>query len=195
MRTKRGHAISDLVAGRECGACVACCKILEIGAPLDKPADVLCQHCTGSGCGIYEKRPAVCRDWFCGWRKDADLPDHMRPDQCGVVFRTETMAKPRTIFENLFVVARAIGDDRAVFDTPTVNTALRMYAGQGQGTVPVFISWGGMKGIMYPAGPMADAIERPSVTPYGTLVVSALVWRARYRRLLDQKNIPPKLFD
>jgi hypothetical protein len=77
---------ADMVPGRECGSCTVCCKMLKIDAPeLKKLAGVLCQHCTGVGCGIYDKRPAVCGGYFCGWRGMAYLTEHWRPDRCGVL--------------------------------------------------------------------------------------------------------------
>ena len=151
----------NLVQGRECGGCVACCKTLEIQDPqIAKPADTLCKHCTGHGCGIYDTRPPVCRDWYCLWRRDQNLPDQLRPDQCGVIFSIDGEDQPRTIFESFFVVGRSLENDRSVFDAPAVNAALQAFAQYG---TPVFLSWElGTKGLLYPNGPLADAIERPS---------------------------------
>ena len=57
------------LARRECGPCQACCRDLKIDAPdLKKKAGVLCGHYSGSGCGIYAQRPAVCQGFLCGWR-------------------------------------------------------------------------------------------------------------------------------
>ena len=76
-----------LVAGRECGSCTVCCKVLKIDVPeLKKLAGVLCEHCTENvGCKIYETRPAVCAGWHCGWRGMRYLGDDWRPDRCGVL--------------------------------------------------------------------------------------------------------------
>lgn len=73
---------------RRCGACTACCHVLEIDdAQLVKPAGVLCGHCT-NGCTIYDRRPKVCRDWLCMWREFPGLlDDSWRPDRCGVLMR------------------------------------------------------------------------------------------------------------
>ena len=83
----------ELVAGRECGSCTACCRELTIEDPaLAKPAGRLCTHCAdGSGCSIYEMRPATCRDWFCGWRYFGWMDEAGRPDRSGllVVFTQE----------------------------------------------------------------------------------------------------------
>jgi hypothetical protein len=75
-----------LIPNRDCGGCTVCCTHLSITSPaLTKPAGVLCTYCTeGSGCGIYETRPSVCRTWHCGWRTLA-LDDSWRPDRCGIL--------------------------------------------------------------------------------------------------------------
>ena len=70
---------------RECGACTLCCKVMGIHE-LDKPYGVWCPHCKpGSGCGIYETRPASCRTFTCGWLSDETIPDALRPDRSKVV--------------------------------------------------------------------------------------------------------------
>jgi len=81
------QSYDNLVSGRECGACTACCKTPKIDVPeLRKLAGVLCPHCIeGVGCKIYPRRPPVCRDWHCAWRKMPYLTDHWRPDRCGVL--------------------------------------------------------------------------------------------------------------
>jgi hypothetical protein len=44
-------------AGRQCGDCTMCCKVLPI-EELSKPAHQWCQHAKpGSGCAIYQSRP------------------------------------------------------------------------------------------------------------------------------------------
>jgi hypothetical protein len=79
---------SGLVAGRQCGSCVACCVALSIDDPaLSKPAGAICTHCGVAGCGIYESRPAVCRSFHCGWRCLRFLDDALRPDRSGVLVR------------------------------------------------------------------------------------------------------------
>jgi hypothetical protein len=64
-----------------------CCRVLPIeSATFKKPRCTLCQQCTeGSGCGIYDTRPEICRGYRCGWLGHDWLPDSFRPDQCGVI--------------------------------------------------------------------------------------------------------------
>jgi len=74
-----------LVQGRDCGACEVCCIVPSINvAEMQKASSARCQHCT-QGCAIYETRPQVCRDYFCGWRRSAMVPDDWRPDKSGVL--------------------------------------------------------------------------------------------------------------
>jgi hypothetical protein len=139
-----------LVPGRECGECVACCKILEINKPeLKKPADTLCPHCTGTGCGIYAKRPEVCRDWHCLWRRIAELPDYLRPDKCGVVFSIDRHDPPRIVFEQIYIIARPVDEtDADAIARPEAASAIAMFIEEGM--MPVWIGFGGQKKMIYP---------------------------------------------
>jgi hypothetical protein len=83
-------AALEPVAGRACGDCTGCCTELTIDDPaLRKPDGVGCRHLCGveqgGPCGIYDSRPATCRDWFCGWRLLSSLNEAMRPDRSGVL--------------------------------------------------------------------------------------------------------------
>ena len=71
---------------RSCGTCVACCVTPRIAtSELTKDPNTACAHCTGSGCGIYDTRPPVCRDYLCLWRQTAEMDDSWRPDRSGVI--------------------------------------------------------------------------------------------------------------
>lgn len=74
-----------LVPGRECGECTICCSVLNIDKPqVQKASGVLCQHCTGGCCGIYETRFDVCRTFHCGWLQLPNMDEKWRPDRSGV---------------------------------------------------------------------------------------------------------------
>ena len=77
--------------GRECGTCTACCKFMPIAdEELTKPTNVLCPHCAeGAGCKVYDRRPATCAEWTCGWKVMRQIPDDWRPNESGLVFRVE----------------------------------------------------------------------------------------------------------
>jgi hypothetical protein len=176
---RKGNTLFDhLVEGRDCGTCVACCKILEINKPeLKKPANVLCQHCTGAGCGIYPTRPDICRTWYCLWRRMPAMPDFLRPNQIGVIFSLDQHLPPRTPFERLYIVARAISDPTA-FDTEPVKATLDMF--MEEGSLPVWTSFDGRKSIIYPKPDFADAILNPETTQWRDLVPKAREWRKKY---------------
>lgn len=83
---RAAHPTNAPLDRRECGACKACCEELTIDVPeLKKAAHVLCKHHTGTGCGIYAKRPPVCRYFLCGWRQWEELDDNLRPDLSGIL--------------------------------------------------------------------------------------------------------------
>jgi hypothetical protein len=47
---------------------------------------VLCLHCqTGTGCTIYERRPNVCRGFFCEYLLNAELGEEWKPATCHMV--------------------------------------------------------------------------------------------------------------
>ena len=79
-----------LVPGRACGDCTICCTAMAIDRPdIQKDAGVTCRHCTGKGCAIYDTRPALCRDYHCGWRQLSILDDSWRPDRSQVFVELE----------------------------------------------------------------------------------------------------------
>lgn len=167
-----------LVDGRECGDCVMCCRDLSIRSPeLVKPAYVLCPHCTGAGCGIYETRPSVCRSWHCLWRWLGTLPEELRPDRCGVMFDLDRVRPPTNVFEHVFISAET--DDKANFQRPEVQQALQMFIRHGQ--FPVWLRVRDDRRLVYPAGPLVDAILNIDAPPPGT--DPALIGQAR--RWLD----------
>jgi hypothetical protein len=67
-----------------CGECVACCT--SLGVPeLEKPPGEKCKHVLPTGgCGIYETRPASCRDFECVFLQ-TKMPSKYRPDKLKVV--------------------------------------------------------------------------------------------------------------
>lgn len=76
---------SPAAAGRTCGDCTLCCKVLAI-AELDKPQGVWCRHCVASaGCRIYADRPMECRTFSCGWLVDARLGEEWRPSRSRII--------------------------------------------------------------------------------------------------------------
>ena len=167
-----------LVEAGKCGGCIVCCKTLEIDEPqLRKPTGALCPNCTGAGCAIYQTRPALCRTWFCMWRRLALLPDELRPDKCGIVFWLDRQVPPRTPFDRMFIVGQAV-ETPAAFSHPRVKAAIDLFAQQIR--LPIWLGFGGERRLVYPDPLMQDAILNPSTTPWQSLVPAALAWRKNY---------------
>lgn len=86
MTSENANAI---VAGRSCGECTLCCKLLAI-AELAKPRNVWCSHCKpGRGCLIYDSRPRDCATFHCGYLIGADLDEEWKPSKCKIVLVPE----------------------------------------------------------------------------------------------------------
>jgi len=81
----------NLVAGRICGSCIACCVLLPVRATgFKKMPSTKCEHCrAGGGCKIYETRPDACRSFNCMWLQAPNLDDVWRPDRSGVLITEE----------------------------------------------------------------------------------------------------------
>jgi hypothetical protein len=152
----------SLAPGRECGACVACCERLEIHE-LNKPAMQLCAHCTGAGCGIYQMRPSICRDWFCVWRRVSALPDWARPDRLGVMFELATPEAPQNILMKRFIRGFSLGGVEN-FDTPETTHVLNIFR---QAPMPVWLNHAGRTICVHPGPEVQDVLlaGAPPLTP------------------------------
>ena len=75
---------ASIVPGRRCGSCTLCCKVMGV-AGIAKPQGVPCQHCTMSGCSIYETRPDDCRQFHCRFLTDPRLKEVWRPSRSKIV--------------------------------------------------------------------------------------------------------------
>ena len=166
----------DLVAGRTCGECVVCCVIPHVQAPtFTKEAGVMCQHCSGSNCTIYEDRPSQCRDFYCLWRRVGTMPDELRPDRTGVMFTIEGVAQPQNPFEKVFVIARALSS-LADFDKPIIRQALDVFVTRGD--LPVWLSFNQERRLLHPRAEVRDAILSGQA-PNGPLAEEVRLWRQR----------------
>ncbi|MDD3289118.1 MAG: YkgJ family cysteine cluster protein [Alphaproteobacteria bacterium] len=136
------------VEGRECDGCSICCRLPGIEDPeLSKPPYVSCEHCGSGGCGIYESRPKICREWFCLWRRLKEMPDDARPDKIGAMVSLEHYSNTPLPFEKLYVIVRAV-DDESVFDSPCVKNLIAMFVDEG--SLPVWLGFNGKKKLVHP---------------------------------------------
>ncbi len=178
----------SLLPDRECGECMVCCEYMPISTKgLIKAAQTLCPHViVNRGCSIYDTRPNVCRTWHCLWRRDAAMPDELRPDKSGMIFSLVIYGDTRSLFENAHITCIAI-KSRMAFDAPLVAATIRRYIDEG--VLPVWLSHGGGKSLLYPDDKLADAILKPVTTHYSQMVEQGKAWRERYEDLLENLQI------
>lgn len=87
--------LPPLVAGRACGVCSLCCKVMLV-EEFTKPKGAWCVHCDpGHGCRIYDRRPAICRGFHCAYLANARVPDSWEPSTCGMVLVDEDNGRRR----------------------------------------------------------------------------------------------------
>jgi hypothetical protein len=71
---------------RDCDGCTLCCKVMQVDAPIDKPLNQWCAHCSPwKGCGIHKTRPQICRSFHCVWLMDGSLTEEWRPERSRMV--------------------------------------------------------------------------------------------------------------
>lgn len=76
-------------AGRSCGSCGLCCKIMGV-SEIRKAAGDWCQHWSASkGCAIYADRPPSCRIFDCWYRSDIGSPEVWNPVKSRMVVTIE----------------------------------------------------------------------------------------------------------
>jgi hypothetical protein len=70
---------TQIVAGRGCGDCAFCCKLLLVRT-LNKPPGKWCEFCsTKQGCDIWPTRPNECRDYYCEYLKQDWIGEEWYP--------------------------------------------------------------------------------------------------------------------
>jgi hypothetical protein len=164
------------VPGRACGGCTVCCEVLAIDTPgFAKPAGSLCVHSRGGGCGIHATRPDVCRAWYCGWRRSADLPEDARPDLSGLLVTLDINLAPRNCLEGVAITVRALREDLAL-DGPAAQAVI---AALSDRLVPVWTSDGAAKTLVHPRAEVAAHVLSGDPPPV-RLAAEVAAWRTRY---------------
>ncbi len=76
---------------RSCDGCNVCCEGWLNGTIYGKRMypGMPCHFKTEKGCGIYKKRPKdPCRDFYCEWLKNTEIPEWFKPNTSKVLLRT-----------------------------------------------------------------------------------------------------------
>jgi hypothetical protein len=105
------------------------------------------------------------------------MPEAARPNICNVVFSIDRHEPPRTPFEELYIVARAINsaDD---LKHPVAVEAVEMFIRQG--ALPVWVSFRGTKFLVYPSKEVQEFVINGSVPP-DHLAAEVSMWLERLR--------------
>lgn len=116
-----------LIEGRECGDCAICCEVLAIDEQqLNKPAGQICQHRAKQGCGIYEQRPNICRQWFCMWRW-FPFANNVRPDKSNILISYENHPQ----LQHKIIIVRDLSDDGSALQQPGFEHIVQSMLEQG----------------------------------------------------------------
>jgi hypothetical protein len=155
-----------LVPGRSCGDCTVCCTWPTIDKPeLQKKSATTCKHCTATGCGIYENRFPICRDYYCAWRAMDIFGEDWRPDLSGVMPYVETDGIGErfdySIGIGLMLVGNPLKIVRQRWFQDFVTTGI-------MNSIPLFLSLPGPPGCQAATGAlntgeMLEAIKRGAV--------------------------------
>jgi len=72
---------------KACEECSECCRLLAIQMEgYYTPQGHWCKYCTEPGCSIYNTSiPKSCKDYFCGWIQNENIPDEYKPNLSGIV--------------------------------------------------------------------------------------------------------------
>jgi hypothetical protein len=168
--------LGPVLPDRTCGDCTACCTTLKVDSPdFKKPAETPCAHLGPRGCSIHAIRPTICRTWFCGWRRVADMPDEARPDRSGLLVSINFVRAPRNCFEGVSINVRLLAGSTAIQD----GMAAIVLDALCDQFVPVWFSDGSKKMLMHPENDVATHVIAATIPPTH-LQDEVRAWRERY---------------
>ena len=148
----------DLVAGRECGECSACCVVLNVDTPeFQKLPGKPCAHLCARGCAIHATRFPVCRTYHCGWRYLSGLADDWRPDKSGVLVDFQTDDLPDHYPKRPGIRLTVFSPPETALKPAFLDYVARLIASD----VPVILAVPGPPAF-FPAGALLnDALKEP----------------------------------
>jgi len=145
---------AEALPGRDCGGCTVCCVAPSIVTEgLVKAPGVACSNCTGSGCAIYERRPTLCRDYLCAWKRIAWIPEEMRPDRSGLLIDITARDAPPGYATEITILAHRDAQDFARGRCPDLISTLV------ENGIAVHLSLPGPPGMMNAKGLVNDVFK------------------------------------
>ena len=109
------------------------------------------------------------------------MPPETRPDRLGVLFTIDRQSQPQTLFDRLYFVGRAVDDPTALNKTATADVGAML----AHGPLPIFVTWGEARKMVYPREALAAAILDPLGAHEPALVEEGRAWMARYTPYAD----------
>lgn len=135
-----------------------------------------CRHCTATGCGVYETRYPICREYFCAWRTVEIFGEDWRPDRSGVMPYVETQGISEDFDLSTGIGLMLVGNPLKIvrqhwFQDFVVTGVMN--------SVPIFVSLPGPRGhqaatVSMNTEEMLDAIKRGAVKDALEAVVKIL---------------------
>lgn len=139
----------ELVQGRKCGECSACCTVLDVDTPeFQKLPGKPCSHlCKDGGCSIHETRFPICRSYHCGWRYLPGLGEDWRPDKMGVLVDFWTGEVPAHLPGRPAISLTVFGNRKTALTPVFLYYVAQLVAAE----VPVFLGMPGPAGSQHTA--------------------------------------------
>ncbi|HYZ63897.1 MAG TPA: YkgJ family cysteine cluster protein [Acetobacteraceae bacterium] len=166
----------EVLAGRECGSCNACCVSLTIDDPeLQKPQGFRCKNARpDNSCAIYPTRPQTCREFNCGWRLLKWVKQPLRPDRSGVLIRLHSTVSRTTGESRMGVIFTLLNRSSLKAEGLAETVAAAVAA-----DVPVFVSIPGPPGHTSAQARLNDALLHAVQTRDKAAVLEVLrqAWR------------------
>ncbi|MFM2465161.1 hypothetical protein P0D87_16075 [Paraburkholderia sp. RL17-368-BIF-A] len=113
------------------------------------------------------------------WRIIDSLPESLRPDRCGFVASLEEHPESGNPYERTCIVLRSSTGPMDFVDTEAYLNIIRMFSEEG--SIPVWLSSGDNKTVVYPDPKLQDAIMRPYGTPHKHLIREAMRLRELWK--------------
>jgi hypothetical protein len=173
----------ELVPGRECGECSACCVVLNVDTPeFQKMPGKPCSHLREQGgCAIHATRFPVCRAYHCGWRYLRALGEDWRPDRSGVLIDFQNEGLPAHLPKRPGIRVTVFGKQETAFKPVFLDWVARLIAAE----VPVVLAAPGPPGH-FPAGTLLndalkDAVARRDFAGVQAVFAAAFEGLATHR--------------
>ena len=179
--------MDEALADRPCGGCSVCCTVKPINTrELSKAPGLACEHCLSTGgCGIYEMRFPVCREYRCAWKTLGWIPEQLRPDDCGVLIDIVESLVPGHELEATLLAFR----DPADFQSHPVPDIVASLIEQG---VLVYLSRPGPPGMLNAKAPVNAHLREAIAARDGPRFLAGLEAAARELENHDWEPFQPR---